>query len=103
MLNCQIAPNVAEALTKKTPIVALESTIITHGMPWPQNLDMANSVESCVRDMMLSTAAPAKSRFAMMPSPRSRFPIMYSPRQSLDRRLNVIANLSQALWMLNYG
>ena len=50
MLNCQIAPNVAEALTKKTPIVALESTIITHGMPWPQNLDMANSVESCVRE-----------------------------------------------------
>ena len=50
MQNCQIAPNVAEALTKKTPIVALESTIITHGMPWPQNLDMANSVESCVRE-----------------------------------------------------
>lgn len=50
MLNCQIAPNVAEALTKKTPIVALESTIITHGMPWPQNLDMANSVETCVRE-----------------------------------------------------
>ena len=50
MLNCQIAPNVAEALTKKTPIVALESTIITHGMPWPQNLDMATSVESCVRE-----------------------------------------------------
>ncbi|MGB1791447.1 MAG: pseudouridine-5'-phosphate glycosidase, partial [Paracoccaceae bacterium] len=50
MLNCQIAPNVAEALTKKTPIVALESTIITHGMPWPQNLDMAKSVESCVRE-----------------------------------------------------
>ncbi len=50
MLNCQIAPNVAEALTKKTPIVALESTIITHGMSWPQNLDMASSVESCVRE-----------------------------------------------------
>ena len=50
MLNCQIAPNVAEALSNKAPIVALESTIITHGMPWPQNLDMANSVESCVRE-----------------------------------------------------
>ena len=50
MLNCQIAPIVAEALTKKAPIVALESTIITHGMPWPQNLDMAKSVESCVRE-----------------------------------------------------
>ena len=50
MLNCQIAPIVAEALAKKAPVVALESTIITHGMPWPQNLDMAKSVESCVRE-----------------------------------------------------
>ena len=50
MLNCQIAPIVAEALAKKAPIVALESTIITHGMPWPQNLDTARSVESCVRE-----------------------------------------------------
>lgn len=31
------------------PIVALESTIITHGMPWPRNLDMARSVEDIVR------------------------------------------------------
>ena len=50
MLNCQIAAIVADALAKKAPIVALESTIITHGMPWPQNLDMAKSVESCVRE-----------------------------------------------------
>ena len=32
------------------PVVALESTIITHGMPWPENLEMANSVEHCIRD-----------------------------------------------------
>lgn len=31
------------------PIVALESTIITHGMPWPRNLDMARAVEETVR------------------------------------------------------
>jgi len=32
-----------------TPIVALESTIITHGMPWPQNVETARSVEAMVR------------------------------------------------------
>ncbi len=32
------------------PIVALESTIITHGMPYPQNVETARKVEACVRD-----------------------------------------------------
>lgn len=32
-----------------TPLVALESTIITHGMPWPQNLEMARRVEEVIR------------------------------------------------------
>ncbi|HBS22663.1 pseudouridine-5'-phosphate glycosidase, partial [Thalassospira sp.] len=33
-----IAPEVAEALAVGKPVVALESTIISHGMPYPQNL-----------------------------------------------------------------
>lgn len=40
---------VAAALQNGTPIVALESTIITHGMPYPQNLEVARQVESDVR------------------------------------------------------
>ncbi|MEM6758732.1 MAG: pseudouridine-5'-phosphate glycosidase [Pseudomonadota bacterium] len=40
---------VAAAQSDGTPIVALESTIITHGMPWPQNLDVARQVENDVR------------------------------------------------------
>ncbi len=40
---------VAEALAHKQPVVALESTIVTHGMPWPQNLAMAREVETLVR------------------------------------------------------
>ncbi len=43
------APEVAEARAKGAPIVALESTIITHGMPFPQNLDMARTVEAEIR------------------------------------------------------
>lgn len=45
-----IAPDVAAALENGRPVVALESTIITHGMPYPQNLAMANEVEAVIRD-----------------------------------------------------
>jgi pseudouridine-5'-phosphate glycosidase len=40
---------VAKALSEGAPIVALESTIITHGMPYPQNLEVARQVEADVR------------------------------------------------------
>ncbi len=45
-----IHPEVAEALRHGRPVVALESTIISHGMPWPQNLDTALRVEAAVRE-----------------------------------------------------
>lgn len=45
-----ISPEVKQALAAGKPIVALESTIITHGMPYPQNLEMAQNVEKVIRD-----------------------------------------------------
>lgn len=45
-----IAPEVDEALATGGAVVALESTIITHGMPFPQNLEMARQVEAVVRE-----------------------------------------------------
>lgn len=42
--------SVQAAFDAGTPIVALESTIITHGMPYPQNLEMARKVEAKVRE-----------------------------------------------------
>ena len=45
-----LSEDVAEALRLHKPIVALESTIITHGMPYPQNLAMARQVEADCRD-----------------------------------------------------
>lgn len=44
------APDVQTAKDAGAPIVALESTIITHGMPYPQNLETAKLVEAEVRD-----------------------------------------------------
>lgn len=46
----KLAPEVAEALAAGRPVVALESTIISHGMPYPHNVAMAREVEQIVRD-----------------------------------------------------
>ena len=44
------SPAIATARIENRPIVALESTIITHGMPWPQNVETARKIEVIVRD-----------------------------------------------------
>ncbi len=45
-----VAPEVAEALAAGKPVVALESTIISHGMPYPQNVETALNVEKILRE-----------------------------------------------------
>ena len=44
-----LTPDVAAALDGGKPVVALESTIVTHGMPWPDNAAMARRVEEIIR------------------------------------------------------
>lgn len=46
----QIPSNIQEALQDKQPVVALESTIISHGMPYPQNVETALLVEQTVKE-----------------------------------------------------
>ena len=46
----EIAPEVRKALANGDPVVALESTIISHGMPYPQNVETALKVEEIVRE-----------------------------------------------------
>ncbi|OBA21486.1 hypothetical protein METBIDRAFT_78432 [Metschnikowia bicuspidata var. bicuspidata NRRL YB-4993] len=46
----RISPEVTQALQENVPVVALESTIITHGFPYPANLEMARAVERKIRD-----------------------------------------------------
>lgn len=48
-LPLHLSPEVAAAKASGAPVVALESTIITHGMPFPQNLETARTVEAEVR------------------------------------------------------
>lgn len=62
-----ISHEVKSALAAGRPIVALESTIITHGMPYPQNLAMAGNVEAVVRahGAVPATIAIMDGRFAV--------------------------------------
>ena len=50
MKYIDIKPEVSEALKNKQPVVALESTIISHGMPYPKNMETALHVETVVRE-----------------------------------------------------
>src|SRR6478609_5179842 len=43
-------PEVNQAIDERQPVVALESTIISHGMPYPKNMDTALEVESIIRE-----------------------------------------------------
>ncbi len=49
-MNIKLSTAVKSALKKGKPVVALESTIIAHGMPYPQNLEMARKVENIIMD-----------------------------------------------------
>ena len=44
-----ITPEIEEAIKAGKPVVALESTILSHGMPFPQNVEFAHKVEEIVR------------------------------------------------------
>ncbi|MEX2183553.1 MAG: pseudouridine-5'-phosphate glycosidase, partial [Chloroflexota bacterium] len=52
----RLAPDVAAAIAEGRPVVALESTLISHGLPYPQNLEVAMASEGAVRE---SGAVPA--------------------------------------------
>ena len=52
-----IAPEVAEALAAGKPVVALESTIISHGMPYPQNVETSAKTAPCPPPSPSSAAA----------------------------------------------
>jgi len=56
VLDLMFSPEVAEARAAKKPLVALESTLVAHGMPWPENLEIARELEQTVR---MGGAVPA--------------------------------------------
>ena len=59
-----ILPEIRQALNENKPVVALESTILSHGMPYPDNLDFAHRVEEVIRSLggVPATCAIVKGR-----------------------------------------
>lgn len=58
-IELHFSPEVADALSHNSPIVALESTVITHGLPYPANRDTALSMENAVRSAGVTPATIA--------------------------------------------
>ena len=54
-----ISPNVSKALSLKLPVVALESTVITHGLPYPENINLAKDMESEIEQLGVTPATIA--------------------------------------------
>ena len=63
----QIHPEVLDALKTNQPVVALESTLITHGLPFPINLEVASGMEQAIRDVgaIPATIAVLKGRITV--------------------------------------
>ncbi len=49
-IHLEVSDEISKAIDNNLPVVALESTIISHGMPYPQNVETALNVEQIVRD-----------------------------------------------------
>jgi len=55
----QFSSEVKQALANGQPVLALESTVITHGLPWPENLGIAQAIEQVVREQQVIPATVA--------------------------------------------
>src|ERR1700754_2178652 len=59
MIPMQVRLEVARAVSEGRPVVALESTLIAHGLPWPLNLETALAAEAAIRDVGATPATIA--------------------------------------------
>src|SRR5262245_31465691 len=48
-VELDVRPEISEAVRSGRPVVALESSLIAHGLPWPMNLETARAAESAIR------------------------------------------------------
>jgi len=89
-----LAPEVADAIAAGRPVVALESTLISHGLPYPQSVEVARAAELAVRE-----AAPSRRRspFAVAGSSSASTRAAGNPGHRERRDEGVQASLSLAL------
>ena len=84
-----VKPEVAEAIAAGKPVVALESTIISHGMPYPQNVQTALEVER----IFPIAFCPIRQPFIFEVSISRRFPCN-AHRHPRESRIPIIQNTS---------
>jgi len=85
MRSLAILPEVASALAGGHPVVALESTIISHGMPYPQNVAMAVEVEGIGRAAFAMVANCSPYTYA------GRLGLRFAPDATFEGGLDVVA------------
>jgi hypothetical protein len=75
MLNAiTIAPEILTALSRNKPIVALESTLIAHGLPWPENLQTAQGRDAGGAGCPVPALAGGEARDRIRRAPKRRSP-----------------------------
>ena len=97
-----IAPEVADALRDGRPVVALESTLISHGLPYPQNVEVATASEAAIRSTgaVPATVALNEGRLLVGLSADQLETLATAPRGSVDKvsRRNLAAAIAGAAW-----
>ena len=102
-----VAPEVAAAVAAGKPVVALESTIISHGMPYPQNVETALKVEQIIRDNGAIPAGVAIALDRMEKGGNAEEVTETSAVQDVEKTFSIpvvsIANLTNLLEFLKSG
>ena len=97
-----IAPEVADALRDGTPVVALESTLISHGLPYPQNVEVATASEAAIRSTgaVPATVALNQGRLLVGLSGDELEALATAERGTVDKvsRRNLAAAIASGAW-----
>jgi pseudouridylate synthase len=97
-----IAPEVGDALREGRPVVALESTLISHGLPHPQNVEVATASEAAIRSTgaVPATVALNEGRLLVGLSREQLETLATAPRGSVDKvsRRNLAAAIAGGAW-----
>ena len=97
-----VAPEVADALAAGTPVVALESTLISHGLAYPHNVEVATASEAAIRSggAVPATVALNEGRLLVGLSPDELESLATAPRGSVRKvsRPNLGAAIASGEW-----
>lgn len=90
MTQLMLTPEVTDAIHAGRPVVALESTVISHGLPWPDNLVLASELENLIREQGATPATIAliagQVKVGLTPSELEQLADGSTPVMKISRR-----------------